>query len=356
MRPLLSAILLLAAAFPSAAALRISEFLASNTDGLTDLEGDTSDWIEIENTDVVAPADLTGWHLTDDAADLNKWTFPSLTVPPGGTVLVFASGKHPNGPVGELHANFSLNGNGEYLALVAPDGVTIATQFAPAFPPQKPDVSYGISRTSQETTLIHPHSTARFQVPTDGSLGLTWTAPGFPDGAWTGLSAGIGYQIETGGGQAGTPLAYWNFENTVVDQSGNGNNGTLEGAGYSSLKPPQVGGSRSGDFDGSAYVDVPIDVSEQAYTASMWVRTQATSGGILCVVDQILGGGGHDRHVLLNGGNIRVRTWNDETINTSGLNVSDGNWHHIAHVFGGGVGGQRIYVDGQLAASGSKAS
>jgi hypothetical protein len=33
-----------------ASMLRITEFLASNTDGLRDAEGDRSDWIEIFNT------------------------------------------------------------------------------------------------------------------------------------------------------------------------------------------------------------------------------------------------------------------------------------------------------------------
>lgn len=73
------------------------------------------------------------------------------------------------------------------------------------------------------------------------------------------------------------------------------------------------------------------------------------------MVDEDLGGGGHDRHVYLNGGNVFTRTWNNEVIQTSGLTVNDGNWHHIAHVYGGTAGGQRIYVDGVLRANGSKA-
>jgi hypothetical protein len=341
---------------PCRADLRISEFLTSNSNGLTDADGDTSDWIEIENTDTVNAADLTGWHLTDDAADLNKWTFSVATsVPAGGRLIVFASAKDPAGPVGELHTNFSLNAKGEYLALVEPDGVTIATEYSPKYPDQKSDVSFGIGRDAQSTTLTHPQSAARFFAPADGSLGLTWTGAGFADASWAAVSAGIGYQIETGGGQAGAPIAYWNFENTLADQSGNGNTGSAVGSGYLAAKPTQVSGSYSADFDASAYVSVPINVSETAYTASMWVRTTANSGGILCVVDQELGQGGHDRHVYLSGGNVFARTWNDETIQTSGLSVNDGNWHHIAHVFGGAVGGQRIYVDGVLRANGGKA-
>ena len=49
--------------------------------------------------------------------------------------------RNPGAP---LHTNFKLSEEGEYLALVQPDGVTIATQFYPTFPPQFPDVSYGL--------------------------------------------------------------------------------------------------------------------------------------------------------------------------------------------------------------------
>jgi protein involved in polysaccharide export with SLBB domain len=40
--------------------------------------------------------------------------------------------------------------------------------------------------------------------------------------------------------------------------------------------------------------------------------------------------------------------WNNETISSTGKNFADSRWHHAAHVFGGQVGGQRIYVDGEV--------
>ena len=44
---------------------------------------------------------------------------------------------------GEEHTNFKLNTGGEYLALVADDGVTITSEFSPGFPPLAQYVSYG---------------------------------------------------------------------------------------------------------------------------------------------------------------------------------------------------------------------
>ena len=52
----------------------ISEFLAANSNGLRDEDGDASDWIEIHNPSGT-PALLDGYYLTDDPVDLQKWQF-----------------------------------------------------------------------------------------------------------------------------------------------------------------------------------------------------------------------------------------------------------------------------------------
>ena len=138
----------------SEAALRINEFLAINDGGLEDQDGDDSDWIEIFNPGAT-PALLGGWHLTDDPLDLTKWQFPATSIPTLGYLVVFASNKDRIvGP--ELHANFKLGGEGEYLALVEPDGVTIATEFAPGYPPQQSNVSYGFHGTPLLERALFP--------------------------------------------------------------------------------------------------------------------------------------------------------------------------------------------------------
>jgi len=105
-------------------------------------------------------------------------------------------------------------------------------------------------------------------------------------------------------------------------------------------------------FDGlSNYVVSNMDVSETDYTAEMWFKTTNGDCGLYMVSVFNLGSD-HDRHIYLSGGDIRVRTWTDETISTSGTNYADGNWHHVAHTLG--AGGQKIYVDGILKASGVK--
>lgn len=122
--------------------LVLSEFQASNQDTLADQDGENSDWIEIHNP-AALPANLEGWFLTDSTNNLQKWRFPAVTVGPAEYLLVFASGKNRATAGDELHANFSLAASGEYLALVRSDGTTIVSQYAPTYPAQRPDISYG---------------------------------------------------------------------------------------------------------------------------------------------------------------------------------------------------------------------
>jgi hypothetical protein len=123
----------------------ITEFMAANASALPEGDGAFSDWIEITNTGGSA-LDLAGWHLSDSADDLTRWTFPSVVLAPGGRVVVFASGRDPASPfdgAGFLHTSFRLSAGGEFLALAGPDRETVATEFRPGFPPQSDDVSYG---------------------------------------------------------------------------------------------------------------------------------------------------------------------------------------------------------------------
>lgn len=175
----------------------ISEFLAVNTTGLTDEDGDDSDWIEISNISGNA-LDLTGWHLTDDNESLDQWTFPAFTLAAGQKAIVFASGKNRASADTEMHTNFKLSSSGEYLALVRPDGVTVESAFAPAYPNQYPDISYGAGDLDGTgVQLVGPGNDLRFWVPTGGSRDVGGPNPfndtDFDDSAWTQAALGVGY-------------------------------------------------------------------------------------------------------------------------------------------------------------------
>ncbi|MCX5672249.1 MAG: chitobiase/beta-hexosaminidase C-terminal domain-containing protein [Planctomycetota bacterium] len=176
-----------------ASTFSITEFMADNTKTLADKDGAFSDWIEINNSGLTA-ANLNGYYLTDSAANLTKWRFPSVNVPAGGYVVVFASDKNITTGA-ELHTNFKLDAGGEYLALVEPDGHTIASEFSPQYPQQYEDISYGYGQDILTKTLVGPNVPAAAYVPPTSALGLTWTNWSFNDSSWTLRgNTGVGYE------------------------------------------------------------------------------------------------------------------------------------------------------------------
>jgi hypothetical protein len=141
----------------------INEFMALNDSTLTNKLGKYEDWIELYNTNSFN-VPLKGWYLTDDAGNLKKWKFPTnaiTTIASNGFLLVWADDKSYSVTNNELHTNFKLSGDGEYLALVKPDGATVVSAYAPTFPQQYDDMSYGIGTNGE-----HRY----FAVPTPGKI------------------------------------------------------------------------------------------------------------------------------------------------------------------------------------------
>lgn len=135
----------------------INEFLALNSKGLKDADGDNSDWIELYNPGTEA-VNMEGWTLTDNAEKLDKWVFPAVTIGAGEYLVLFASDKNRRDPGKQLHTNFKLSGGGEYLGLLEP-GKVVSYEYTPYFPAQQTDVSYGY--------YMGQHTT--FNTPTPGS-------------------------------------------------------------------------------------------------------------------------------------------------------------------------------------------
>jgi len=180
--------------------LLISEFMAVNDSGLDDEDRDEEDWIEIHNAGT-SEVNLDGWFLTDKADNLTKWRFPAVTLGSDAYLVVFASEKNRRDPTDPLHTNFKLNGDGEYLGLIRPDGITIVSEFFPAYPIQAPDVSYGLQGAIVTETLLAPGAAAKALVPPDDTLEpgpepdalRPWTLEDWEDSAWLSGTTGVGY-------------------------------------------------------------------------------------------------------------------------------------------------------------------
>jgi Tc toxin complex TcA C-terminal TcB-binding domain/Neuraminidase-like domain/Concanavalin A-like lectin/glucanases superfamily/Salmonella virulence plasmid 28.1kDa A protein len=155
-------------------------------------------------------------------------------------------------------------------------------------------------------------------------------------------------------------VGYWQLNEetgtTISDKAGN-NNGTVQGTPNWQKATDFPGGSRSVlQFENNIAIAVPLNEPEAEVTHELWFKTDSPNGGLFSVTNGIEKGNGDDRHLYLSNGNIKARIWNNEIIGSSNLNLADNKWHHVAHVFGASISGQKIYIDGQLVASGSKAS
>ena len=175
----------------------ISEFMANNDGAFLDGLGEASDWIELYNPTPLA-VNLSGWKLRDSAT---TWTFPEVTLPAGGYLVVFASGKLQQpytDAASYLHTSFKLDSDGEAITLLRPDN-SVAWQYA-APGAQKKGVSFGLPQTM--TTLFSFETPARLLVPAAPVPDGWRTNAAFDDSSWlAGLaSAGYGAPFINGGG------------------------------------------------------------------------------------------------------------------------------------------------------------
>ncbi len=123
----------------------LNEIMAGPTrDGvLLDEDREASDWIELHNPNPFA-IHAGGLFLTDDPLQPERWRIPTGTaIGPDGYLLVFASDKDRAVAGGQLHTNFKLSQEGEYLGLVGRDGSGVVDEIAPGYPAQFEDVAYG---------------------------------------------------------------------------------------------------------------------------------------------------------------------------------------------------------------------
>ena len=133
--------------------LFINEILANNSNVNFDNNEEFDDWIEIWNNST-SIIDLSGFYLTDKIDNLSKWKFPdsSSMLYQNEYILVWCDEDQDQG---DLHTNFKLSSDGEFLGLLYPDGETFVDSIS--FPAQTQNISYGrLSNDLNEWNYLDP--------------------------------------------------------------------------------------------------------------------------------------------------------------------------------------------------------
>ena len=130
----------------------ISEVMSASHTILADCFDEFSDWVELYNRGP-APVDISGWYLSDNPNDPDKWVFPRLVIQPGQRIVVHCSGKDTVFE-GQLHTGFSLSATGETLVLSSFLG-SVADTFS--FGSSEENYSFIRSEPDDQVTMtIHP--------------------------------------------------------------------------------------------------------------------------------------------------------------------------------------------------------
>lgn len=113
--------------------------------GNPQIENEASDWIELYNAGTSA-VNLSNWSLSDDASNPGMWNFPEGTLLPAGGYLIVLADNPPDAieSAHYLHANFKLDGGGEFLGLFNSAGEPVSIPGTPNYPKQHDHYSYGL--------------------------------------------------------------------------------------------------------------------------------------------------------------------------------------------------------------------
>ena len=116
--------------------LFINEFMASNSSTICSPDfQEYADWLEIYNAEDTT-VELSGFYLTDDLSEPQKWQIPSDTrIRPGWSTLFWADGKDEG-----RHTNFNLSKSGEQIGLFANNGKLVDSI---RYAEQIADISFG---------------------------------------------------------------------------------------------------------------------------------------------------------------------------------------------------------------------
>ena len=154
--------------------LVINELMADNDNVVQDAAGNYEDWVELYNNGTTT-IDLSGYYLSDDAAELTKWAFPAgTTLAPDAYLIVWTDDDEDETSDAELHTNFKLSAGGEILTLSdADENVVDQVDFGE----QETDVAYARSPNGTGD-FVFQAATFGLNNETGTSVADTWAEEG----------------------------------------------------------------------------------------------------------------------------------------------------------------------------------
>jgi hypothetical protein len=141
----------------------INEIQASNTETVSDQDGEFDDWIELYNNSSTT-IDLSGYYLSDNFENLSKWEIPENTSIDADSYLIIWADE--DGSQEGLHANFKLSKDGEELFLSNADGELVDQLI---FGTQETDLAYARAPNGTGEFVIKE---ATFNANNDNVVGL----------------------------------------------------------------------------------------------------------------------------------------------------------------------------------------
>lgn len=203
MYKILLLIMLIPLTIISAQNVVINEIMSSNTTTLFDEDSDTPDWIELYNSGDEL-VDLSGYGLSDDSLDIQKWQFENTVINPKEYLIVFASDKDRK--TDNLHTNFKISASGEKIILSDASGTLIDQVEVPIL---RADISYArISDGSLPWVL---------QIPSPNLANTGKTYEGFADEISVSVPGGFYPSIVTVELSAGDSKIYYTLDGSDPD-------------------------------------------------------------------------------------------------------------------------------------------
>jgi len=239
----------------------------------------------------------------------------------------------------ELVANFDLNGNLQLsvntnaIALLSPTNSTSTFQL-------NSNTTWTITGNPSWCTVSPANGANNAIVTVTATSENTGVAPRTETLTISGLGVSNQLIIVTQASSGNGVKAYYPFNGNANDESGNGNNGTLVGATFTSDKFDNENSALS-IAKKTDYMNVP-DFNSDIISVSLWYYYNAPGNDwntILCR------DGGNYHHLLVDF-NTNEIGFHNITFFSSGFKLTIGNWYHLVLVKDGI--NSKLYINGEL--------